>query len=48
MKPGNLSTFLRTGAIWAFVLLELAFFGIVGDMVVVVEHGLSGARTTSC
>jgi ribose transport system permease protein len=33
MTPGNLSAFLRSGAIWAFVLLELAFFGIVGDMV---------------
>ena len=31
MKPGTLSSALKNGAIWGFILLELAFFSIVGD-----------------
>ncbi|RDC74015.1 ABC transporter permease [Rhodovulum sp. 12E13] len=31
MAPGRLSTFLRSGAIWAFIALELAFFSIAGQ-----------------
>jgi ribose transport system permease protein len=31
MAPGTLSTFLKRGAIWGFVLLELAFFTIAGE-----------------
>lgn len=37
MQPGALSTFLKRGAIWAFILLELAFFSIVGDRVSVTD-----------
>jgi ribose transport system permease protein len=31
MAPGTLSTFLKRGAIWGFVVLELAFFSIAGE-----------------
>ena len=31
MRPGALSAFLKSGAIWAFVVLELAFFSIMGN-----------------
>lgn len=31
MEPGTLSTFLKRGAIWGFIVLELAFFSIAGD-----------------
>ncbi|KPQ12904.1 MAG: ABC-type ribose uptake system permease component RbsC [Rhodobacteraceae bacterium HLUCCA09] len=31
MAPGTWSTFLRRGAIWAFIALELAFFSIAGE-----------------
>ncbi len=31
MQPGQLSDALRKGAIWGFILLELAFFSIAGE-----------------
>jgi ribose transport system permease protein len=31
MEPGTLSTFLKRGAIWGFILLELVFFSIAGE-----------------
>ena len=31
MQAGQLSTFLKTGAIWAFVVLELIFFSVAGE-----------------
>jgi ribose transport system permease protein len=31
MAPGQLSTFLKRGAIWGFILLELIFFSIAGE-----------------
>jgi ribose transport system permease protein len=31
MAPGQLSTFLKRGAIWGFIALELAFFSIAGE-----------------
>ena len=31
MEPGTLSTFLKRGAIWGFIVLELAFFSIAGE-----------------
>jgi ribose transport system permease protein len=31
MVPGALSTFLKRGAIWGFIVLELAFFSIAGE-----------------
>ncbi|MCE8538210.1 ABC transporter permease [Ruegeria pomeroyi] len=31
MKPGTLSTFLKRGAIWAFIAVELVFFSIAGE-----------------
>jgi ribose transport system permease protein len=31
MEPGAISTFLKRGAIWGFIVLELAFFSIAGD-----------------
>ncbi|WMS41368.1 ABC transporter permease [Acuticoccus sp. MNP-M23] len=37
MQPGSLSTFLKRGAIWAFILIELAFFSIVGDAISVTD-----------
>ncbi|MEM9764138.1 MAG: ABC transporter permease [Pseudomonadota bacterium] len=37
MQPGTLSTFLKRGAIWAFIVLELAFFSIVGDRISVTD-----------
>ncbi|MDQ0317817.1 ABC transporter permease [Amorphus orientalis] len=30
MEPGALSTFLKRGAIWAFIVLELVFFSVAG------------------
>lgn len=37
IQPGALSTFLKRGAIWAFIVLELAFFSIVGDRISVTD-----------
>ena len=31
MQAGQFSTFLKTGAIWAFVVLELIFFSVAGE-----------------
>ena len=31
MQAGHLSTFLKSGAIWAFVVLELIFFSVAGE-----------------
>jgi len=31
MEPGTLSTFLKRGAIWGFILLELIFFSVAGE-----------------
>ncbi|MEM1429181.1 MAG: ABC transporter permease [Pseudomonadota bacterium] len=31
MAPGTLSTFLKSGAIWAFIVLELVFFSVAGE-----------------
>ncbi len=31
MKAGKLSTFLKSGAIWGFVVLELIFFSVAGE-----------------
>ncbi|TRD23218.1 ABC transporter permease [Palleronia caenipelagi] len=31
MKPGTLSTFLKRGAIWGFIALELIFFTVAGE-----------------
>ena len=31
MKSGTLSSFLKNGAIWAFVVLELIFFSVAGE-----------------
>ncbi|SIT04774.1 monosaccharide ABC transporter membrane protein, CUT2 family [Roseivivax lentus] len=31
MQPGTLSTFLKRGAIWGFIVLELIFFSIAGE-----------------
>ncbi|WGH79610.1 ABC transporter permease [Jannaschia ovalis] len=35
MKSGALSTFLRSGAIWAFVVLELVFFSVAGQFLAI-------------
>jgi ribose transport system permease protein len=37
MKPGALSTFLRSGAIWAFVVLELIFFSVAGQFLSITD-----------
>lgn len=31
MQPGTLSTFLKRGAIWGFIVIELIFFSIAGE-----------------
>ena len=31
MKPGTLSTFLKRGAIWGFIVVELVFFTVAGE-----------------
>jgi ribose transport system permease protein len=31
MEPGTLSTFLKRGAIWGFIVVELIFFSIAGE-----------------
>lgn len=31
MEPGTLSTYLKRGAIWGFIVLELIFFSIAGE-----------------
>ncbi len=31
MAPGTLSTFLKRGAIWGFIVLELIFFSVAGE-----------------
>lgn len=31
MGPGTLSTFLKNGAIWAFIVVELVFFSVAGE-----------------
>ncbi|KPP87556.1 MAG: ribose transport system permease protein [Rhodobacteraceae bacterium HLUCCA08] len=31
MKPGTLSSFLKRGAIWGFIVLELIFFSLAGE-----------------
>src|SRR6056297_2883476 len=31
MAPGTLSTFLKRGAIWGFIVLELIFFSVAGS-----------------
>ncbi|WP_102868498.1 ABC transporter permease [Pseudovibrio exalbescens] len=31
MEPGTLSTYLKRGAIWGFIMLELIFFSIAGE-----------------
>ena len=31
MQPGTISTFLKRGAIWAFIVVELIFFSIAGE-----------------
>ena len=31
MNPGTLSKTLKSGAIWGFIVLELAFFSIAGE-----------------
>ncbi len=31
MQPGTLSTFLKRGAIWGFIVLELIFFSVAGE-----------------
>ncbi len=37
MAPGTVSTFLKSGAIWGFVVLELIFFSTVGEMFAVTD-----------
>ncbi|MFT4829344.1 MAG: ribose transport system permease protein [Paracoccaceae bacterium] len=31
MQPGQISTFLKSGAIWGFIVLELIFFSVAGE-----------------
>ncbi|MCX2721019.1 ABC transporter permease [Roseibium salinum] len=31
MEPGTLSTFLKRGAIWGFIIVELIFFSVAGE-----------------
>ena len=31
MKPGTLSNYLKSGAIWGFIVLELIFFSVAGE-----------------
>ncbi|SLN34075.1 Autoinducer 2 import system permease protein LsrD [Roseivivax jejudonensis] len=37
MQPGSLSTFLKRGAIWAFIAVELAFFSVAGQYLSVTD-----------
>jgi ribose transport system permease protein len=37
MKPGVLSKFLKSGAIWGFIVLELIFFTVAGEFLSVSE-----------
>jgi ribose transport system permease protein len=37
MKPGTLSKFLKSGAIWGFIVLELIFFTVAGQFLSVSE-----------
>lgn len=37
MAPGTLSTFLKRGAIWGFIVLELLFFSIAGEFMSVTD-----------
>ena len=43
MAPGSLSTFLKRGAIWGFVVLELIFFSTVGEMFAVTDKAFMNA-----
>jgi ribose transport system permease protein len=37
MQPGTLSTFLKRGAIWGFIVFELIFFSVAGEFLSVSE-----------
>ena len=43
MAPGTLSTLLKSGAIWGFVLIELIFFSTVGEMFAVTDKAFMNA-----
>ncbi|MDU8944153.1 ABC transporter permease [Ovoidimarina sediminis] len=43
MAPGTVSTFLKSGAIWGFVVLELIFFSTVGEMFAVTDKAFMDA-----
>ena len=38
MKPGQLSTFLKRGAIWGFIVLQLIFFSIAGEFLAITDQ----------
>ena len=38
MQPGTLSTFLKRGAIWGFIVLELVFFTVAGKFLSLSEN----------
>jgi ribose transport system permease protein len=38
MAPGTLSTFLKRGAIWGFIVLELIFFSIAGSFLAITDQ----------
>jgi ribose transport system permease protein len=38
MAPGTLSTFLKRGAIWGFIVLELVFFTVAGEFLSLSEN----------
>ena len=38
MAPGTLSTFLKRGAIWGFIVLELIFFSVAGQFLAITDQ----------
>jgi len=43
MQPGTLSTFLKRGAIWGFIVLELIFFTVAGQFLSLSEKAFMDA-----
>jgi len=43
MQPGTLSTFLKRGAIWGFIVLELIFFTVAGEFLSLSEKAFMDA-----
>ncbi len=39
MKPGTVSTALKSGAIWGFIILELIFFSVMGEFMAISDSG---------